>query len=486
MNDHETPRFPEIDLAADRRGGLWRPLAVQQHREILRLAWPTILAMWSHSLMWLVDTALLGHYASVDLAASGLGGLIAWTAYSLFNNLSRINGTFVSQAHGRGDHAAIGDYTWQGLYVAVFGGLILQVAGFYSHHVLALTRNPAEVIDHAYVYIKWRTASAVFTQVSFCLMGFFQGRRQVMVPMWSGLIGNAVNVILDLWLIYGWQGVALGGVTWLAMPAMGVKGAAIATSIGTALSMLFLVAWLLGPRLHRRLYRIHRPRRLDWRQLARIVRVGSPAAWENFVDMSGFTLFSVIVGTLGTAALAANQITIHLLSFVFMPMWGLTTAGAVLTGNWIGAGQPDQAAAYARQVYKLGLYYMAALGGLFLAMRYTLFAVFTDDPAVLALGPALVVVAAFFQLPDGLRMLSVGVLQGAGDTRYPMVVSLVALWLLFVPLTWLLVIHAGAAPAQAWLGGAGSYSLAALLLFLRFRSGRWQEARIFGAASARS
>jgi multidrug resistance protein, MATE family len=480
MDRTTTPRYPEIDLAAQ-ASSFWRQLGVRQHREVMRLAWPTILAMWSHSLMWLVDTALLGHYSSVDLAASGLGGLIAWTAYSLVNNLSRINGTFVSQAHGRGDDRAISDYTWQGLYVAIFCGLLLQLGGYYSHHLLALTRNPPDVIDHAYIYIKWRTLSAVFTQISFCLMGFFQGRRQVLIPMWAGLIGNAANLILDLWLIYGWQGFTLLGTTWLAVPAMGVKGAAIATSLGTLITALFLLGFTLGPRLHRQLYRIHRPRRPDWFQLQRIVRVGSPAAWENFVDMSGFTAFSVIVGTLGTAALAANQITVHLLSFVFMPMWGLTTAGAVLTGNWIGAGRPEQAAAYARQVYKLGLYYMVTLGGLFLLLREQLFHVFSNDPEVLALGGALVISAAIFQLPDGLRMVSVGVLQGAGDTRPPMLISMIVLWGMFIPLTWWLVIEVGATPAQAWLGGAVCYGLAALLLYVRFRSGRWQDARIFGS-----
>jgi multidrug resistance protein, MATE family len=479
MDRRQTTRFPQIDPSLP-RATWWGRLAVLQYREIMRLAWPTIIAMWSHSLLWLVDTALLGHYSSVDLAASGLGGLIAWTAYSLFNNLSRINGTFVSQAHGRDDHRAIGDYTWQGLYVAVFCGLLLQIGGYYSHHLLALTRNPPAVVDHAYIYIKWRTASAVFTQVSFCLMGFFQGRREVMIPMWSGLICNVINVVLDVWLIYGWQGVTVGGTTYLAMPALGVKGAAIATSIGTAVGAFYLLGYLLGPSLHRRLYRIHRPPRPDLFQLGRIVRVGSPAAFENFVDMSGFAVFSVIIGTLGTAALAANQISIHLLSFVFMPMWGLTTAGAVLAGNWIGSGKPDQAAAYARQVYKLGLYYMGVLGLVFFLLRDHVFRVFSDDPAVLALGGPLVAVIALFQIPDGLRMVSVGVLQGAGDTRYPMVVSMAVLWGVFIPLTWWLVIQRGATPAEAWQGGAACYGVAALLLYLRFRSGQWRQARIFG------
>jgi len=472
------PVYPEIAPRDKPRRLGWA--RVEQPGEIMRLAWPTVLAMLSHTMMWTVDTALLGNYHTVDLAASGLGGLIAWTAYSLFNNLARITGTFVSQAHGRGNDRAIGDYTWQGIYVAVFCGLLLQLGGYFSDHLLALTRNPPEVVAGAYIYIKWRTVSAVATQVSFCLMGFFQGRRQVMVPMWAGLAGNALNVVLDLWLIFGWAGFEAFGRTWLAVPAMGVAGAAIATSIGTVVTLLVQVVMLLGPREHRRRFRIHVPRRPDWGQLRRVVRIGAPSSWENFVDMSGFTVFSVVIGTLGASALAANQITIHLLSFVFMPMWGLTTAGAVLVGNWIGAGRVDQAAAYARQVYKLGIYYMLALSSLFLIARPWIFRVFSDDPVVLAMGPALVLVIAFFGLPDGLRMVSIGVLQGAGDTRYPMLASMAVLWGLYVPGSWWLVVRMGATPAQAWLWGALCYAIIALVLYLRFRAGTWQSMKIFG------
>jgi len=478
MDVAEKPRYPEIDTSPSTTA--LGALRVREAGQSTRLAWPTVIAMLSHTFMWWVDSALLGHYDKIDLAASGLGGAIAWTAYCLFNNLSRINGTFVSQAHGRGDDRAIGDYTWQGLYVAVAAGLLLQVYGYFSIHLLHLTRNDPVVLEQSYLYIKWRTASAVFTQVGFCGMGFFTGRRRVMVPLWAGVIGNVANVILDIWLIFGWSGFTVAGRTWFAVQPLGVAGAAIATSIGTCLAALFQIAMLVGPREHRRRYRIHRPRRPDWRQLARIIRVGSPAAWENFVDMSGFAAFTVIVGTTGAAALAANTISIHLLSLVFMPMWGLTIAGSVLTGNWIGAGRPDQAAAYARQVYKLGIYYMLALGLVYLTLGVRLFHVFTDDPAVLALGGGLVTVIALFQLPDGLRMVSVGVLQGAGDTRYPMLGSMAVLWLGFVPLTAWLVIGKQSTIVAAWLGATVCYALIALVLFLRFRSDRWQQARIFG------
>jgi MATE family multidrug resistance protein len=195
--------------------------------------------------------------------------------------------------------------------------------------------------------------------------------------------------------------------------------------------------------------------------------------------MTAFALFSVFIGRAGAVPLAASQITIQLLAFSFMPMWGITIAGSVLTGNWIGAGRPDRAEAYGRQVYKVGVYYVLAVALALVLSRNWIFAVFSVDPAVLAMGASLAVVAALFQICDGMRMVSVGILQGAGDTRYPMLQSLAVLWGIFVPLTYFIVVRSGGSLFEAWLGGTFCYLLQALFLYVRFRSGKWKRIRIF-------
>ncbi|MFH2050975.1 MAG: MATE family efflux transporter [bacterium] len=292
------------------RFGIPDLLRVHHGREIMALATPTIVTMLSQTLMWTVDTAMLGRVSSVALGAAGLGGMLTWASYSLFNNLSRITGTFVSQAHGRGNAGEVSRYTWQGLYIAIASGLVLQALGYYSYLVLPWTRNPADVQELTYVYIKWRSMSAVFTQLSFPLMGFFLGRRDVRAPMIAGIVANAVNVVLDVWLIFGWSGVSLGGRTWLAAPAMGIEGAAIGTSVSAALNAVILAGWALAPWLRDR-YALHRARRPDLPAIRNMVRVGLPSAWEGFLDMSGFLMFTVFVGTAGAVPLAASQITIQ-------------------------------------------------------------------------------------------------------------------------------------------------------------------------------
>ena len=458
--------------------GRWSVFRVHHGREILTLATPTILTMLSQTLMWTVDTALLGRVNSVSLAAAGLGGMLTWATYSLFNNLSRITGTFVSQAHGRDDHESVAHYAWQGVYIALFTGAILQALGYYSYTVLPWTRNPVDVQELTYVYIKWRSMSAIFTQLTFAMMGFFQGRRDVKVPMYAGIIANAVNLVLDVWLIFGWGGFEMAGRTWLAVPAMGVKGAAIGTSVGTFLNAVALVLWAMAPRLRRK-YQIHRIRRPEWRAIGNMVRVGLPSAWEGFIDMGGFLMFTIFVGTTGAVQLAASQITIQLLSFSFMPLWGLTTAASVLTGNWIGAGQPDTAAHYGRQTYKLGTYYSLLLALVIILLRHELFKVFTNDPEILALGAGLAVSAAIFQYFDGIRMLSSGILQGAGDTRYTMLVTLVLMWGGFIPLTWYLIVARDGNVIGAWYGASVAYLAQGILMWRRFQSGKWKKIEIF-------
>ncbi len=458
-------------------------LRVRHGKQIVGLAAPTVVTMLSHTLMWTVDTALLGHVSSVALAAAGLGGILTWAGYSLFNNLNRITSTFVAQAHGKGDDAAVGDYVWQGIYVSVVTGLFLQALGYFSYLGMPFTENPDDVQELTYTYLKWRTLSAVPTQLTFCLAGFFQGRRQVKTPMWAGVAANLANLVLDIWLIFGWSGIAVGGYRLLAVPPLGVKGAAIATTVGACINGAVLVAFAGLPREHRRRYRIHVPRPPRWLAVRDIVRIGLPSAWEAFVEMTAFSLFSIYVGRLGAVSLAASQITIQLLSFSFMPMWGLTIAGSVLIGNAIGERDPDHAEVVGYQVYKLGLYYTLALATVLMVAGRFIYGIFSNDPAVLALSTSLALAAALFQIGDGLRMVALGVLSGAGDTRVPMLLGLLVNWGVFVPLTYAVVVWRGGTVAEAWEAGILVYALQAALLFARFRSGKWREIRIFSRES---
>ena len=462
---------------------LRKALTVHHGREITALATPIVLTMFSQTLMWTVDTMFLGHHSSLALGASGLGGILLWTAYSAVNNLSRITGTFVSQAHGGNDDSRVGDYAWQGMYMATFTGLGLMLLGMNARPLMNWTGIPSHILDGTAEYMRWRALSAVFTQWGFALMGYFQGRRKVAVPMWAGIVSNLVNALLDWWFIFGWAGFVVAGHRVLEIPAMGLRGAALATSCGVAVNTTIMFLAMFGSAEARRRYRIHIPRLPNPARLANIARVGAPSSIENFVDMSTFALFSTFVGRSGEIALAANQIQIQLLSFSFMPMWGLTTAGSVLTGNWVGASRPAEAAKYGRQVYKLGLYYCLVLAVLLVMFRHQVFRVFTPDPAVLAFGGTLAVLAAIFQVGDGMRMVGSGLLTGAGDTKPVMLLTIAVMWGVLLPGSWWAVVRQGGGVTTAWAVASLSYMIQGAAFWWRFRSGAWQKVRIFKDAT---
>lgn len=446
-------------------------LGIRHGREIFALAVPTMLTMMSHTVMWTVSTAFLGHVSSLALAAAGLGGMITWTAYCLFNNLSRVTTTFISQANGEGNDAAVGDFTWQGIYVALASGILLTVAGQWSHVVLRLTGNPPDIMEATSTYIRIRTWSAVATQLALCTSGFFQGRKDVKTPMWAGTVSNLVNIPLDYFFIFG-SG-ALG------IPAMGLRGAAIAVNLSTTLNALILVVCLFWPRAYRLRYRIHQPRRPSWLRIRDLARVGLPSSVDTFLDMLCFSVFSTFIGRSGAAALAASQITIQLLSFSFMPMWGLTTAATVLVGNHIGEKRTDRAETYAVEMLRLGLYYTLGLALLLALLGRPIFRIFTGDAEVLVFAGSLALLAAIFQFFDGMRMIAVGILQGAGDTRFPMWLTAGVLCGLFVPASYWMVVVRGGGVAGAWAVGALVYLLMAAGLYARFRAGHWKRIRIF-------
>lgn len=442
-----------------------RSLGIRHGREILTLAIPTILGMLSHTLMWAVDSAFLGHVSALALGAAGLGGLITWTVYCFFNGVTRITATFISQANGRGDDEAVAVYAWQGTYVALVAGAILTLVGFRSDLILSLTGNSAEVQSAAASYMQIRMYSAVATQLTMTLSGFFQGRKDVKTPMYAGIVANILNIVLDYLMIFG-----VGG-----FPAMGIEGAALATSIANGVNAAILVWFALVPRALRTRYRIHIPRPLDRVRMSRLIRVGIPLSFAELVDMISFSTFTALIGQRGEGALAASQITVQLISFSFMPIWGITTAATVLVGNEIGRRNHDRAERLAIETYRIAFLYSLGIGAVLVMARQPLFSIFTSDANVLAYAAVLGLLAAIFQIFDGLRMIGIGVLQGAGDTRFPSLLAAVVLFGIFVPGTWVVVAKMGGGVVEAWIFGSFCYLVMAAGIYLRFRHGAWKR-----------
>jgi MATE family multidrug resistance protein len=435
--------------------------------EAWRLAAPTIIGMLSVTLMWMIDTILLGRVGKVELAAAGFGGTVVWTAHTFFIGGVTAVGTFVAQAAGAGRRRECAVFAWQGLYLSLAGALLLVPLLIEFDALLRLAGPAPDVFDECLRYSRVRMLGGFFLLGTFALAAFFRGIGEVKTPMLVAIIANALNVLLDILLIFG-----VG-----PFPRWTTFGAGLATTIATGVGFLMLFTVFLGPRIHA-VYRTRHdhPLRLD--ALRRLLRVGLPMGVQFFLDMGSFTVFAAIMGRLGTDALAATQIAIQLLAFSFMPATGVARAATTLVGQYLGAGQRALAERCGWVTLKMNIVYSLGIAAVFLVAREHLFAIFNDDPGVIAAGTAIVPLLALFQILDAAQMAYQGALQGAGDTTFTMIAYATTAWALFLPLALLLAYPARLGVPGGWLGGVLYLVVLNAVLTWRYRGGSWKRRRI--------
>ncbi|MGH0037837.1 MAG: MATE family efflux transporter [Myxococcota bacterium] len=436
-------------------------------REVFGLAAPVVLTHVSITITQIVDSAMAGRLGPTELAAVGFGGIWMWTAMCFFAGTVTAVQTFVSQHHGAGEPERCGAWAWQG----VLGVTPLTLAGA---AVLYLGAGPlmralgpsGELAPLATGYIEMRAFGNVGLCGAMALSSFFRGVGDTRTPLWTMVLANGVNAVLDYGLIFGRLG----------LPQWGVEGAGVATAV--AEWVYFGATYVCFRR--RRVdceFRTGRPS-LVGKDLRRLLRTGMPIGGQWCLEMISFAVFSTLVARMGDASMAASQAFIMLLALTFMQAHGLSIAVATLVGRYIGARDPRSAERSFRSGVALGLALAAAIALLYVVFPEWLIAVFSDDPEVLRLARPLLLVGAFFQVFDAVAIVADGALRGAGDTRWPFVLRFVLSWGLFVPLAWLIGFVWGFGLTGAWFGGMIYVAVLAAFLVGRFHSGAWHHVRI--------
>jgi len=452
-----SPAPPPVDSAP----------APGSYREIWALAWPAILTLISQTVMWTVDAAMVGHVGKVELAAVGLGGILIWTLYSAFVGLTTSVNTFVAQACGAGQPRRAGRYLAQGLYLALAASALVLLIRTRTGAMVDIMGPSMEVRPLCVAYVSIRMLSVPFFLFQYCYAHFYRGIGDTMTPLKVLALSNAMNIVGDYFLIFGHG----------PFPEMGVEGAAWATSGANVVAAAVFFA--LG---FRRDVRERFAPMAQWRlhvgDIRRLLRVGLPMAAHYFLDMGSFLVFSAYIGRMGTNALAANQIVIQVLALSFMPAQGFSIAATTLTGQYIGAGQPDVAEKSAYGTIRLALAYAAFIALVCVALPTPLFRLFNDDPGVIALARPLLLLAAVFQVFDALQFVSGGGLRGAGDTMIPAVIIISGAWLVFIPAAYLLGTVLDGGVVGAWAGATGYILVVGLLMFGRLRAGRWRRIQL--------
>lgn len=441
--------------------------------EVLRLAWPVVLQNLLHTLMFYVDTAMIGGLGPEALAAMGVVGPIAHTITSILTALSVGAVAVVARAWGAGDRAAQERDAAAALALGLAAGLPLSAAGMLALPEAArLFSVPggAGVEAMARDYLFWEAASLAFYCVYMAAVGVLRACGQTRIPLWTTLGANLVNIALNAVFIFGHLGA----------PRMGVAGAALATAIAVALEGT-VAAGILFTRASPVRLGLSSFRKVDRAAMARLLRVTAPAAAEPVILQSGFLVYNKAITLLGTLPMAAHRAAITVESLTFMPGYGFAVAGSALVGRFLGEKRPDRAQEALRESARMGVLLMGAIGLFFLAAPEGLVGLFLRGPEMQEarrLAAGALRLAAFEQPFLGLSMALAGGLRGAGDTRSPVAVGFLGVWLVRVPLAWALAFPAGWGLYGIWVTMIVDWGVRAAAFAALWRRGSWKTIKL--------
>ena len=445
-----------------------RPQAVPGgFREVASLAYPVVLTQLSATAMGVVDSAMVGRLGATELASVGFGAIWLWTLFSLFYGTASGVQTFVSQADGAGESRACGRWAWQGLF-ALLPAAALTVAVLVTQveRAMAALGPSPEMQSAASAYISARLVGEVGFTAVMVLTSFFRGLGDTRTPLYVSLGANAVNAVLDYGLIFGELG----------LPRWGVAGAGAATAVGQWIAAASLFVAFRRRSLRQRFGTEPVAPRAS--EIRRFLRTGAPIGGQWCIAMTSFAVFTTVVARMGDTSMAASQAFVMLLSLSFMQAIGVSIASSTLVGRYVGARDPEAVARSFRSSMVLGASLAGIVALLFVTFPTPLLRVFTDDPAVVALGRPLLLVGALFQLFDALAIIAEGALRGAGDTRWPFLVETALGWGFFVPLAYTLGVVLEGGLTAAWCGGLVYIAVTAVVLVRRFQSGAWKRINI--------
>lgn len=425
---------------------------------MVALAVPAVVVQVGLMLMGVIDTIMVGHLDHVALAAAAVANIYVFGGIVWGMGLMMVLDPIVSQALGAGDLVGAARGVQRGVVLAVVITVPITLFNLKGEWVLPLVGQSPEIVPLAAQF----TRATLPGVLPFLLFLVFRGTLQAMQRMapivWTIVIANLANLALNWIFIYGKFG----------FPAMGAVGSGLATGVSRFVLAggLLLLAWPeLGPVL--------RPWRSEAYRVAplwRMTVIGFPIAVTMALEYGAFACVGLMMGTLGTTQMAAHQVALNLASLTFMVPVGVAGAGAVLVGRAIGRQDPGGMRRAAGAALALGIGFMATTALVFTFAPSALARIYSTEPAVIALAASLIPLAGLFQVFDGTQAVAVGILRGAGDTRWPMMINVLGFWLVGVPISVWLGFDAHFGPIGLWWGFVAGLAAVALLLLARVRN----------------
>ena len=417
-----------------------------------------MLGQLGHVLVGLADNLMVGRLGAAPLAAVSLGNSLVFIALSVGIGFSFAITPLIAEADGAGDLEKGRSYFHHGVIMCGINGLLLFILLLLAKPILYHLDQPPEVVDLAIPYLNIVAFSMIPLMLFQAYKQFADGMSQTKYAMYAAILANLVNVLFNYLLIYG---------IWI-FPRLELQGAAIGTLISRFFMLWFVWEILRRKKKFSRYFIWSKKELLKLDVFKRLFSLGFPTSLQMLFEVAIFTATVFLAGTLGTNPQAANQIALNLASMTFMIAVGLSVAGTIRVGNQKGKANYYDLRRIAFSIFLLVFIIEAVFAVGFILLKDWLPTWYIDNPEVLALAAQLLIVAALFQLSDGLQVVILGALRGLQDVKFPTLVCFIAYWIIGFPISFFLGKEDSFGSMGIWFGLLAGLTASALMLYLRF------------------
>ena len=420
------------------------------------------------SIFALVDIYFVSHLGKHATSTVGLTESVITIIYSLAIGISMAATAMVARRVGEKNPEAATQAGMQAILVALVITVLVSIPGFiYAADILRLMGAEEAAVQTGTGYTRIMMGGSVAIMLLFLINGIFRGAGDAMMAMKSLWLANICNIILCPILIRG-----LGPI-----PAFGLEGAAMATTIGRSIGVLYQCYHLFnGRRMVQFSLKMFKP---AWAVIRSLISIAWPGTLQFLIGSgSWIVLASLVVQTGMSEASAGYQIAIRVVLFFILPAWGMSNAAATLVGQNLGAGKPDRAEQSVLQTAKYNALFMGTMSLIFLFFSPLIISFFTKEAAVAnyAITALRIVSAGFFFY--GIGMVMANAFNGAGDTRTPTIVNLFGFWFFQIPLAYLLAKHVGLGPLGVFIAIPVAETAITVAAYILFKRGRWKLKKI--------
>ena len=436
-------------------------------RAIFLLAVPMILEMLLEALFAVVDIFFVNKLGKEAVTTVGLTESLIAIVYSLGIGLSMGVAAMVARRAGEKHFNAIGDIAMQAIYLGIGISLLLSSVGiFFSKELLTIMGASANVVNTGHQFLQIMFGGNLVIILLFLNNAVFRGAGDAAIAMKVLWVANILNIILDPILIFGWGPV----------PALGVKGAAIATTTGRGIAVLVQLYYLWRGSGLVKIAREHLT--IKWGLIKQIIGLSAGGVGQYVIGSCSWIFLMRIIADFGDDAVTGYQTAVRVIIFTILPAWGFANAAATLVGQNLGAGHPERAEKSVWRTAFLTMLFFLFISLLFLFFAEPILSVFIQEPKSLAIGTECLHIIALGYLFFSYGMVISQSFNGAGDTKTPTILNLICFWVLQIPLAWVMakVLHMG--PRGVYIAIGISEALLAVICIILFKKGRWKLVKL--------